>query len=222
MAKIKCDLNIYYMKLSIIVSFRKREEHLKVFLDVIKNRVKENFDVLIVEQDNEKPFNKGKLSNIGFDIKKNSSDYFCFHDVDMIPQEDVDYSYTETVTHLASKVSQFSYKLPAYDYFGGVILFNKGSFEKINGFSNDYWGWGGEDNDLYLRVTKNKIEWNRKECTFESLPHKKNYVKVEHDENVKKLYSNYDFNLDGLNNLSYKISDSKKINDFTDHIKVDF
>ena len=25
--------------------------------------------------------------------------------------------------------------------------------EKINGLSNDYWGWGGEDDDLSTRVS---------------------------------------------------------------------
>lgn len=208
------------MRLSIIIPFRRREEHLKIFLESIHKKINCEFDVLVVEQNGDKPFNRGKLLNIGFDIKKKSSDYFCFHDVDMIPQNDVDYSYTKTATHLASKVSQFNYKLPAFHYCGGVILFNKEFFEKINGFSNDYWGWGAEDTDLYCRIVKSKIEWDRRDCTFESLKHERNVVKNEYNKNLEKLYSQYNFDLDGLSNLSYNISESYNINNFCDLVKV--
>jgi hypothetical protein len=39
-----------------------------------------------------------------------------------------------------------------YDqYFGGVILFTKEQVERTNGYSNDYWDWGQEDDDLFWR-----------------------------------------------------------------------
>ncbi len=36
--------------------------------------------------------------------------------------------------------------------FGGVTMMNTDHIQLINGFSNQYWGWGGEDDDLLLRV----------------------------------------------------------------------
>lgn len=42
-------------------------------------------------------------------------------------------------------------RLPYNQYFGGVSALSKEQFTKINGFPNNYWGWGGEDDDIYNR-----------------------------------------------------------------------
>jgi beta-1,4-galactosyltransferase 2 len=62
-----------------------------------------------------------------------------------------DYSYVSVPTHLAAEAEQFGFKLPYQGYFGGVTLFDKHSFIKVNGYSNDYWGWGAEDDDVMFR-----------------------------------------------------------------------
>ena len=63
---------------------------------------------------------------------------------------DVDYLYSDTPLHLAE---------PVFDkYFGGVTLFPTKVFEKINGYSNKYWGWGYEDDDLFHRCLHHNIQ----------------------------------------------------------------
>ena len=42
-------------------------------------------------------------------------------------------------------------------YFGGVTLFPIDLFKKVNGYSNEYWGWGFEDDDLLMRLTEQHI-----------------------------------------------------------------
>ena len=37
------------------------------------------------------------------------------------------------------------------DSFGGAVLFSKEQVENTNGYSNDYWDWGMEDDDLFWR-----------------------------------------------------------------------
>lgn len=43
------------------------------------------------------------------------------------------------------------YRLPYEEFFGGVSGMTTDQFQKINGFPNAFWGWGGEDDDLWHR-----------------------------------------------------------------------
>ena len=142
-------------KLGIIVPYRNRYEHLQEFkksiVDYLDSNSYENYVIIIVEQDDAKLFNRGMLCNIGFlESEKQNCDYIVIHDVDMIPI-DVDYSYSEFPIHLATD------NIPFDSYFGGMTLFPSDVFKKINGFSNLYWGWGFEDDDLRYRCVKNSI-----------------------------------------------------------------
>lgn len=58
------------------------------------------------------------------------------------------------MVELISEINFYSnlyFRLPYEGIFGGVGAFKREDFEKINGFSNLFWGWGGEDDDLYAR-----------------------------------------------------------------------
>jgi hypothetical protein len=141
-------------KLGVIVPYRNRYEHIEEFKLTIVEYLKSHnidFEIIIVEQDDAKLFNRGMLLNIGFkEAKKLKCDYVVFHDADMLPV-DVDYSYSDTPIHLATD------NIPFESYFGGITLFPSELFEKINGFSNLYWGWGFEDDDLRYRCIKNDV-----------------------------------------------------------------
>ena len=143
-------------KLAIIVPYRDREEHLAKFVPHMEKFLSDkeiDFKIFVVEQGNDRPFNRGWLINIGYDISSQQGyDYFCFHDVDMLPEDKTcDYSWVDKPTHLATRLSKFNYRLVYPEYFSGVTLFNKEHFEWINGYSNKYWGWGFEDDDLLYR-----------------------------------------------------------------------
>ena len=50
----------------------------------------------------------------------------------------------------------FSPRLAYKTLFGGVEGFWSEHFRLINGFPNRFWGWGGEDDDLYVRFVARK------------------------------------------------------------------
>ena len=89
-------------KLGVIVPYRNRRTHLQQFIPSISkhlNKQKIRHEIIVVEQSDDKAFNRGKLLNIG--VQKPLTlkcDYVMLHDVDMLPI-DVDYSYVNRPTH---------------------------------------------------------------------------------------------------------------------------
>ena len=145
------------MKLGVIVPYRQRPSHLRKFQFEIQQYLKDyDYELIIVEQADDLPFNRGKLLNIGFKTAiRKQCDYVVFHDVDMLPK-DVDYSYSEVPLHLATNFVNSKREL-FKTYFGGVTMFPVELFKRINGYSNEYWGWGFEDDDLLLRCTEQNV-----------------------------------------------------------------
>lgn len=184
-------------KLGIIVPYRDRPDHLKIFKDKIKeyfNNSDIQYELIIVEQDNVKAFNRGKLLNIGFNIALSyDCDYVVFHDVDMLPI-DVDYSYSDKPLHLSTNFiceDDQDDKILFDQYFGGVTMFPVDIFKKINGYSNNYWGWGFEDDDLLMRCKYNDVELDSFQIKnmgisgqFLKLNGSNSYVKVKNNINL--------------------------------------
>ena len=109
--------------------------------------------IFIGHQVDDKLFNRSGTKNAAFlAAKEEGCDYVAFHDVDMLPEDNTDYSYPEdNPTHIATYLSQWDYNLRDVEYFGGVVLFTIEQFEAVNGYHTNYWGWGMEDDDLFWR-----------------------------------------------------------------------
>jgi len=45
-----------------------------------------------------------------------------------------------------------SFRLPYEALIGGVAQMSREQFHDLNGYSNKYWGWGGEDDDMFYRI----------------------------------------------------------------------
>jgi hypothetical protein len=163
----KAELN-ENKKLAVIIPFRNRHEHLKTMIPELKKVVdKQNPHnvIIVVEQtggeggnglwhDGDQPFNKGALFNAGVQLAKDSGcDYVVLHDVDLIP-ECSDYTFPMRPTHLSFLVEQFRYYPQYPELFGGVFSISIDDYYKSGGYASDFWGWGKEDDDFYIRLAK--------------------------------------------------------------------
>ena len=146
-------------KVAIIVPYRNRETNLKIFLRhmhpfLIKQQL--DYGIYLIEPIQNITFNRGLLMNIGFleslKLTSNKWDCFVFHDVDLIPEDERNiYSCPELPRHMSSAVSTFDYKLPYDGIFGGVSALTRKQMETVNGYSNLYFGWGGEGKLILLQ-----------------------------------------------------------------------
>lgn len=218
-------------KLSIIIPYRDRQTALEKLIPSLREYVSkqvDDFEIFVVEQNNDKPFNKGLLNNIGFGYHTGS--YVCFHDVDLIP-EFADYSYPVSPTHMSSHCSQFNYVNIPDKIMGGVILFNNKHYLQVNGYSNEYSGWGKEDDDLYHRCEReNLYPYKHPFGRYYSVPHVHRLSdpveNLLHNINGRRFRSFVDgeldknyYKIDGLNNCSEKIK-SVSIEDLNDYKKI--
>ena len=99
-------------RLTVLIPYRNREENLKIFIPYFRNFMKKffmdiNYDIIIIEQGNNKPFNKGILFNAGFLLTSGNTDYYVLHDVDQLPIS-ANYSYNSAPYHLCVNVFEQS------------------------------------------------------------------------------------------------------------------
>lgn len=175
-------------KLALIVPYRHREEHLKKFLPYTidyLNKQKIEFEIIIVEQSDSLPFNRAKLMNVGVLKASNDCDYFIFHDVDLLA-ENIDYRYCNHTQKLFTFIKEDGEdKKYGATIFGGAILVPKKIFFDINGFSNNYWQWGKEDDDFLLRhLLKGYIPLQDTHGRFLGLPHQPSITRSTSGEYV--------------------------------------
>ena len=120
-------------KLGIVVPYRNRPNQLSQFKQHLKNFISQPYQLIVVEQSDNKEFNRGKLLNIGFlKAEELGCDYVVFHDVDMLPLS-ADYSYSHFPVHLISDLElPPDTKRDLFDnYFGGVTLFPTNVYKQI-------------------------------------------------------------------------------------------
>jgi GT2 family glycosyltransferase len=102
----------------------------------------------------------------------------------------------------------FINRLPYNCIFGGVSAMTKTQFLKVNGFSNMFWGWGGEDDDMSERIQHrgyNISSYPANVARYKMLPHRKEQENPKRYE-ILKIQRNR-FKTDGLSSLQYNVQD---------------
>ena len=232
------NLKKYDKTIALITVYKNNKDNTRLiqkryFLYMMNKLLKQicNYDIIVVEQDENYPFNIGKLKNIGFDyLNKNSSkkyDNYIFSDIDTIPNTDlIDYFFK--ITDSLNALGTYGTRYTEMDlknnipFVGALISCTKEFFEEINGYPNNFYGWQGEDENLLLRLyeTKKPLYKNKngsiidteitngmlkttKEKVEELNKEKEDREKLVYEKNVN--YKNYKKN--GLSNLNYDVID---------------
>ncbi|KAJ8680866.1 hypothetical protein QAD02_016653 [Eretmocerus hayati] len=209
-------------RVAIVIPFRDRFKHLMTLLynlHPILLRQQIDYQIFVVEQDGTWQFNRAMLMNIGYveALKERTFDCFIFHDVDLLPENDKNiYNCPQQPRHMSVAVDKFSYKLPYSDLFGGVSAMTTQHFRLVNGFSNVFWGWGGEDDDMANRIKSKGLHISRYPANvarYKMLIHKKEKANPKRYEFLKSGKKR--FQTDGLNNLQYEVLDHKHLKLYT-------
>jgi len=241
--------------IAIIACFRdlengERERERRIYVQLMNKLLAPycNFHIYIIEQsDDGELFNIGKLKNIGYEIanKKNNHDkklrgfdHFIFTDIDVIPNYDLIKYFLitpEEPISLAIRGTRYESKnkMTGKVFLGALLSFSKKNFEDINGYPNNYWGWGGEDDSLIERIRdsgyKNicypkvgsviDIEEDASMKTI-NIPQKLKNTKKDLEKFEKRFGDLSGWKKNGINSLQYKILSETKISSDITQIKV--
>ncbi|XP_047032292.1 beta-1,4-N-acetylgalactosaminyltransferase bre-4-like [Helicoverpa zea] len=160
-------------------------------------------------------FNKGRVYNAGFQemMKFNTFNCVIFHDLDLLPMdENILYNCPTLPRHMCAVVNDtnmeknynISYKHKSL--FGGVVAMTIEQFQRANGFSNLYFGWGGEDNDMYWRLRASGypvVRYQAHVGIYHILPHLREPANPFRHHLLSRAVERY--KVDGLSNSEYYV-----------------
>ncbi|GFR87208.1 beta-1,4-galactosyltransferase 1 [Elysia marginata] len=199
-------------RVAFVIPYRDRWSHLKSLLHhliPVLKRQQIHFRIFVVEQYGKDIFNKGRIMNAAFREALKLFDFHCvtFHDVDLVPEDDRNiYSCVEMPKHMSVGIDKFDYRLTYDQLVGGVLMFRTEHFQQVNGYSNMYWGWGGEDDDMYRRIWHQRLRVHRPPTNVAR------YKMIKHDtrelsKNRRELMKTAAIRskTDGLNSIQYDL-----------------
>lgn len=185
--------------ISFIIPIRGREEHIDGLEYNIKNTIKNySWEIIYVNQDDDKLFKRGQLCNIGF--KKSKGNIIVFQDVDIRHLNSFDpkkllekYKTPFVAFDEITQINEFN--IGEYEIlhtekrpsgFGACAVFYRKDFEESGGFSNLIFGWGAEDNIINDRVNFQRLPQKLGHVFHKSMRSDKSTLNSEwHKNNVK-------------------------------------
>lgn len=126
---------------AIIIPYRNRITQLNRFITYIHHFLRQqhiHYRIFVMEQADDKPFNRAKLFNAGA-VYAINSEFPCliFHDVDLIPLQLGNlYACATLPRHMAVNMNKYQYNLPYKRYVGGSVSMPAETYQTINGMSN--------------------------------------------------------------------------------------
>jgi hypothetical protein len=227
--------------IKISIPYRGMEKCKARMLDVIgKYEEADNVSIQIVEQSNDgRRFNLGKIINVGFDLySKNSvgDDWvYMFHPIDLFPKHGM-LPYKQGMEYILKNQSLVvRYNVMGQTHFYRACQYSPDAYRLFNGYTNEFWGWGAEDDEFFNRLLIKQIvshymniefnTWSETKQDHEpdhqspdflmGLSHHAQNLAVANSVTLERMMN------DGLSNLSYKVISEKNIGKNIRHIEVE-
>ncbi|XP_078315461.1 beta-1,4-galactosyltransferase 2-like isoform X2 [Crassostrea virginica] len=150
------------------------------------------------------------MRNIGFLEAKKRFAYDCyvFNDVDTIIEDDRNLFKcgTHAARHLVSGVRRYNYSLPYRGLLGGIVAMTEKQMTALNGYSNMFFVWGGEDDNLYDRFMETNFWFERtdyQDGLVTTLTHRKDKKTVSRFRTIGKTKHSMLF--DGISSVRYEV-----------------
>jgi len=228
------EISAYPGLMAIVIPYRNRVDHLDIFLNRFPEYANQkepylNYKIIVSEQPAGLPFIRGLTINIGAICAKTiGADNIFISDVDMIPI---------TSNHTRVDKREARVRFPKSE--GSCIVHTEDFFES-GGYNNEYAGWGGEDDEFYMRlgligVRMTSIK-NNSSLIYDSLKHPHQLVSDLYGRNkgILEYYMNISYEekknhirTTGLNNIEnyatnirYRTSDKIIYIDYDIHDKI--
>lgn len=227
-------------KMNIIVAYRNtktnlRKKQLDVFIQqmtlIFTGRI--DFHIYVIEQELDRDdydslpkeikiegtkmakFNLGRLKNIGFQIADSErSGYYILTDVDIVPSATSINNYLENPTskiiHLATHGTRYE---TDKKFIGGAISVNDTTFLKTNGYPNDFWGWGGEDEAFRYRIKVNELKVKKISEPIIDLEEQTDELKLDKEKSEPAIIKELKDNLKKNNETNWKTNGLSTVED---------
>ncbi len=220
----------------VIIPYRDRESHLKYFLNNVYPLIEKhlmNSRLVVIEQNEENLFNKGALINIAYDIFKDKAESLIIHDIDIYPNEKCIKKY-----YKQDSKGVIGICVSPSNTLGGVVKISNKHFNEVNGFPNNFWGWGVEDKAFQNRVEHRKIHikknFIRSKGRFDEyfISDETNHSRIRNKKSYRRKHmTHYEWwnnfssktrenilNSTGINNLKYQINSKKNYGNYDHYI----
>lgn len=225
----------------ILIPYRNRQKHLDYFIKNTAPIIEKHMPsskIIIIEQCNDKMFNRGVLLNIGFKEYSDKTEYFMTHDVDINPTDDTILKYYKKSVSDRAVMGIYT---SAHNTLGGIIKMRSTLPEIVNGFPNNFWGWGAEDKALQNRcefmnisISKNILNNDPNRLQYFTIFNDVNDRHTSDDLNQRTGIEYHKYPLmtaeqkkahmysSGLSTLKYTVNKKVMLHPNVEHIFVDF
>jgi len=201
-----------------VIPYRDREPQKHFFDHYMKYLLEDTdpstYEIVFAHQNNNLPFNRGALKNIGFlYAKEKYSHYrdivFVFNDIDTLP-------YKKGLLDYTLKPNEIKHYYGFKRCLSSLFAIRGVDFERINGFPS-FWNWGWEDTLLYDRALAANIHINREQYYDygdSRILHLIDGIKKEIPLKIDTLYKTQTIT-DGLSTLQNVIYEKNELLDIT-------